>query len=60
VRRYLSNRISAVVAANAIAGNVNVVKISWYPAIAGMAVVAAVTAIDVVLILARCNGSVMA
>lgn len=56
----LANRIGSIVATEAIARNIGMIKICRYPASRRVTVVAGIAARDVPRILARCDRSVMA
>jgi len=58
-QRVLARRADTVVAADAIAGDVDVVEVGWQPARGRVAVVAGVAGLDVVGVLARGCGSIV-
>jgi len=58
--RVLASRIRAVVAADAIAGDVDVIEIRRNPRSGGVAIVTIVAARDVRRVLARCDGAIVA
>lgn len=59
VRRILSRRIRAVMAANAIARNVDVIEIRRNPANGAVAIITVVAAGDMRRVLASCNSAIM-
>ena len=59
VRWVFARRVGAVVAAEAVSGDVHVIEIRRYPRDGGMAVIAIVAARDVRGVLARCDRAVV-
>jgi len=60
VGRMLAGRVRTVMAANAVAGNIGVVKVRRYPTISRMTIVAVVATRDVSRVFAGSNRTVMA
>lgn len=60
VRLVLASRLRSVVTTNAVAGDVDVVKVGWGPARRQMAVTAVIAAGDMVRVFARRNRSIVA
>ena len=58
--RVLAGRVRTVMAARAIAGDIDVIKVRRHPAIGGMTVVTAVAARNVGRVLAGCDTAVVA
>ena len=59
VRRVLAGCVNTVVAARAIAGDINVIKICWRPGHSCVAIIAIVATGEMVEILAGCRDAVM-